>query len=127
MPGCLCALGFRRKKTKSRNITTVPTNEKARLARAGNATPGATEAPPSEKKPYCHAEVTHVQSTGVRVRPGVNPAYSAYAAPVDTRWAGCAGAAKAVEAADEAADPEEAARRRAAREEQERLDFFQML
>ena len=83
----------------------------------------------------------HVQvapaSRGVPIRPTVNPVYSAYSTPVDTRWADSATSAKAqyysvddgTKLKDEGVvDSEEAARRRKAeQEEQERLDFFQMM
>ncbi|AEO58251.1 hypothetical protein MYCTH_2305452, partial [Thermothelomyces thermophilus ATCC 42464] len=126
MPSCLRALGFRKKKSKAHLTTT--TNEKPKVAHPGSA-PGATKVPPLEEVP--HAEVSHVQSTGVPVRPGVNPLYSAYSTPVNTRWADSAAAPPRpsdgmVESADKAVDPEEAALRKAAQEEQERLDFFQM-
>ena len=130
MAGCLKALGFWRKKNK--NGAAAGTTEKPRAHRP----PSNTHNP--EKPPF---EVQHVQvapaSRGVPIRPTVNPVYSAYSTPVDTRWADSATSAKAqyysvddgTKLKDEGVvDSEEAARRRKAeQEEQERLDFFQMM
>jgi hypothetical protein len=64
----------------------------------------------------------------VPVRPHVNPEYSAYSTPVDTTWADSTTSTKASNSVNDAADPEEVARRKKAeQEEQERLDFFQMM
>jgi hypothetical protein len=71
-------------------------------------------------------------SRGVPIRPNVDPVYSAYSTPVDTRWANSTTSTKVpnlLELKDEGGvDSEEAARRKKAeQEEQERLDFFQMM
>jgi hypothetical protein len=130
MAGCLKALGFWRKKSK--NGAAAGITEKPRTQHA----PSNIHNP--EKPPL---EVQHVRvapaSRGVPIRPTVNPVYSAYSTPVDTRWADSATSTKApYYSADDGTkleddgvvDPEEDARRRkAAQEEQERLDFFQMM
>ena len=70
-------------------------------------------------------------SRGVPVRANVDPVCSAYSTPVDTRWADSATSQKftnSLELKDEGGvDPEEARRKKAEQEEQERLDFFQMM
>ncbi|KAH6612928.1 hypothetical protein B0J18DRAFT_71183 [Chaetomium sp. MPI-SDFR-AT-0129] len=132
MPGHLKSLKFW--KTKSKPASTSITSEKP------STTPPTTiTSSPSKDttKPPIKIQTTPLDPTqrGVPVRPTVNPAYSAYSTPVDTKWADFPSTqrplpneeiAKAVEEGDVKA--EEAARRKKAElEEQERLDFFQMM
>lgn len=138
MPSCLRALGFRKKKSKAHLAAT--TNKKPNVVHP-SSNPGVEKAPPPPPEVVPDAEVTHVQSTGVPIRPDVNPQYSAYSTPLDARWADSAVApsssppppprqpldGKAESADDKTVDPQEAARHKAAQEEQERRDFFQML
>ncbi|KAK4112703.1 hypothetical protein N656DRAFT_797903 [Canariomyces notabilis] len=83
-----------------------------------------------EKPPLDTASIGHTESVlapgGVPIRPNVNPAFTAYSTPPDG-WVPTGGnEAKLKDELD--GDSEEAARRRKAeQEEQERLDFFQML
>ncbi|KAL2156657.1 hypothetical protein VTH82DRAFT_1402 [Thermothelomyces myriococcoides] len=137
MPSCLRALGFRKKKSKAHLAAT--TNKKPNVVHP-SSNPGVEKAPPPPPEVVPDAEVTHVQSTGVPIRPDVNPQYSAYSTPLDARWADSGVApssppppprqpldGKAESADDKTVDPQEAARHKAAQEEQERRDFFQML
>lgn len=120
MAGCLKALGFWKKKSKG--ASAAAPEEKAR--RAESTIPN-----PAREKPV---EVRHVHNTlppgGVPVRPNVNPEYSAYSTPVDTTWADSTTSTKTPGSVNDPADPDEVARRKKAeQEEQERLDFFQMM
>ncbi|KAK3988223.1 hypothetical protein QBC44DRAFT_309604 [Cladorrhinum sp. PSN332] len=83
----------------------------------------------------------HPSARGVPIRPDVNPAYSAYSAPADPTWADSLTPKYLPPAALEAklkeegiTDPDEIARRRAEearkkaeQDEQERMDFMQMM
>ncbi|KAK4142566.1 uncharacterized protein C8A04DRAFT_29843 [Dichotomopilus funicola] len=127
MPGHLKSLKFW--KSKSKPASAPITIEKP------SRTP--TTSSKDITKPPIKVQTTPLDPTqrGVPVRPTVNPAYSAYSTPVDTKWAEFPSTqrplpdeeiAKAVEEGDLKA--EEAARRKKAElEEQERLDFFQMM
>lgn len=129
MAGCFKALRFWGKKHKAETAT--GSNKKPRPSRAdpGHRNP--------EKPPL---EVQHVDLApafrGVPIRPNVNPVYSAYSTPADTTWADSVASTKIPNSFDDSAklkdegvvDPEEAARRKKAeQEEQERLDFLQMM
>ncbi|KAH6631364.1 hypothetical protein F5144DRAFT_215755 [Chaetomium tenue] len=121
MAGCLKALGFWKKKSKGASAT-VP-EEKRRHAESN--IPNSNPEKPAVK-------VGHVHNTlppgGVPVRPHVNPEYSAYSTPVDTTWADSTTSTKAPGSVDDPTDPDHVARqKKAAQEEQERLDFFQMM
>ncbi|EAQ88484.1 predicted protein [Chaetomium globosum CBS 148.51] len=121
MAGCFKALGFWKKKSKGASAA-VP-EEKRRHAEIKILSPNP------EKPPV---EVGHVHNTlppgGVPVRPHVNPEYSAYSTPVDTTWADSTTSTKAPGSVDDPADSDAVARRKKAeQEEQERLDFFQMM
>jgi hypothetical protein len=115
MAGCLKALGFWKKKSKGASVTV--TDEKPRHV---------------EKKLEPSVEVRHVHDThpprGIPVRPDVNPEYSAYSTPVDTTWADSTTSTKTPGSVENAVESDDAARRKKAeQEEQERLDFFQMM
>ncbi|KAK4245866.1 hypothetical protein C7999DRAFT_33723 [Corynascus novoguineensis] len=73
---------------------------------------------------------------GVPIRPTVSPMYSTYSTPVNTRWANSAtrtetspcSAEGEINSNNECVDTKEASlQKKAAQEEQERLDFFQMM
>lgn len=127
MAGGLKSLRFWKKGAKGEQRVT--TDEKALPPRA--------EVTQTPEKPSPEAKAIRVPPTtrGVPIRPDVNPAYSAYSTPVDTRWADRAPATAARNSSDagsrakeDGVSEEEAARRRKAeQEEQERLDFFQMM
>jgi hypothetical protein len=135
MAGCLKALGFWRK--KSRADAACSTDEKYPAPHRGRTRTVAPDPPDPEKPPLeVHHAPVAFPSTGVPIRPHVNPVYSAYSTPADTRWTDSATATKTPYSLGGGAgmkdegvdDPEEVARRKkAAQEEQERLDFFQML
>ncbi|KAK4227141.1 hypothetical protein QBC38DRAFT_455517 [Podospora fimiseda] len=88
-----------------------------------------------------HHEKPSPASRGVPIRPDVNPAYSAYSTPADPTWADSLTPKYLPPAALEAklkeegiTDPEEIARRKAKearkkteQDEQERMDFLQMM
>ncbi|KAG7288260.1 hypothetical protein NEMBOFW57_007791 [Staphylotrichum longicolle] len=119
MGGCLQALRFWRKKRQ----TPVPafrySDEKPR--ESGTESIGFDpEKPPL---PVQRSRYTPPTFRGVPVRPYVNPVYSAYSTPTPIPYS------DDPKLKDEGVDdPEEAARRRKAeQEEQERLDFFQMM
>lgn len=93
-----------------------------------------------------HVEVTRSNpapsTRGAPIRPDVNPAYSAYSTPADPSWANSltrtqvsTSAVDEAKLKEEGLDSGEISRRRKAeedrkkaeQEEQERLDFFQMM
>lgn len=128
MAGCLKALRFWGKKNRAESAT--GSNKKPRPSHTdpGHRNP---EKPPLEVQ---HADLAPA-FRGVPIRPNVNPVYSAYSTPADTTWADSA-ATKTPNSFDDSAklkddgvvDPEEVARRKKVeQEEQERLDFFQMM
>ncbi|KAK4118868.1 hypothetical protein N657DRAFT_684896 [Parathielavia appendiculata] len=133
MAGCLKALHFWRKKSRPYS---AGTNERSSSPQRGRTR--TVWIPDPEKPPL---DVQHVNftlpSTGVPIRRHVNPSYSAAATPADTRWIDSATATKAAPAYfgsgvrmqdGDIGDPDEVARqKKAAQEEQERLDFFQMM
>ncbi|KAH6857020.1 hypothetical protein B0I37DRAFT_352025 [Chaetomium sp. MPI-CAGE-AT-0009] len=113
MAGCLKALGFWKKRSKG--ASAAFTDEQLRRA---------------EKK--LSIEVRHVNDTypprGIPVRPNVNPEHSTYSTPVYTRWVDSTTSTKPSGSVKDDADINDAARRKKAeQEEQERLDFFQMM
>lgn len=131
MGGCLQALRFWRKKRQSPVPAFRYSDEKPR--ESGTESIGFDpEKPPL---PVQRSRYTPPTFRGVPVRPYVNPVYSAYSTPVDTSWADSSSAKAPIPYSDDPKlkdegvdDPEEAARRRKAeQEEQERLDFFQMM
>lgn len=143
--GCLSTLKIWRKKgpapkpvvthakvvhTTSRGSSRSTATYDEKHASIATEVPGPLPIPPSAR--------------GVPIRPDVNPAYSAYSTPADPRWTDSLTANQASSLLpfeevrlkeEEAGDPEVARRRRAEeekkrqaeREEQERLDFFQMM
>ncbi len=129
MAGCIQALCFWRRKRRADDA----------FSRTENCHTTRTDTLSSDpEKPHLEvqqaARATH-SSRGVAIRPTVNPVYSAFSTPADTRWADSASAKPPRSFHDEATlkdedvdDHEEAARRKKAeQEEQERLDFFQMM
>ncbi|KAK4466206.1 hypothetical protein QBC42DRAFT_293566 [Cladorrhinum samala] len=94
-----------------------------------------------EKPSAAESSRPHPSARGVQIRPDVNPAFSAYSTPADPSWANSLTPRWLPDAALEAklkddgiTDPEEIARRRAdnarvktEQEEQERMDFMQMM
>lgn len=124
MAGCL-KLCFWKKRSKA--APTAARNEKP-----------FTSSRDDSEKPHLEAQRSRAEpaSRGVPIRPNVDPVYSAYSTPADTRWADSATSTKVPNSLDDGAklkdegvvDPEEAARRKKAeQEEQERMDFFQMM
>lgn len=114
-------------KPKTKHVPTPITTEKP-------PTTPITPPPKDTTKPAVQIQTTPLDPTqrGVPIRSTVNPAYSAYSTPVDTKWAEFPSThrtddiAKAVEEGDLKAE-EEARKKEAEMEEQERLDFFQMM
>lgn len=131
MGGCLQALRFWRKKSKTPATPFRYSDEKPRSSETESIGVDL-EKPPLEGQ---RAHYVPPAFRGVPVRSYVNPVYSAYSTPVDTRWADSTFSKTPIPYSDDPKlkdegvdDPEEAARRRKAeQEEQERLDFFQMM
>ncbi|KAK4097659.1 hypothetical protein N658DRAFT_433517 [Parathielavia hyrcaniae] len=129
MQGCLKALRFWRK--KSRPYSTSTDDSSCSPLRG----PTPTVWIPDPEKPPLHVE--HVDftrpSTGVLIRRHVNPPYSAASTPASTtRWIDPATARNNHGAGrqdgDMMGDSDVVGRqKKAAQEEQERLDFFQMM
>jgi len=119
--------GLRRKKSK----TGLPDSsiEKPQIVHLETAK--------ATKKPVetSHEHTTPSPPRGVPIRPTVNPMYSTYSTPIDTRWANSAtrtetsrSAEGEINSTNECVDAEKVSlQKKAAQEEQERLDFFQMM
>ncbi|KAK4182169.1 hypothetical protein QBC35DRAFT_193910 [Podospora australis] len=137
--GCLSALKFWRKKPAPVRQEAIPAEKIVPYS------PQASSFSDTEKQ--SHQEVTRSSpagpsTRGVPIRPDVNPAYSAYSTPADPSWTNSLTRTQvSTPLVDEAKLKEEGvddaeiarrrkaeeARRKAEQEEQERLDFLQMM